>query len=129
VVLHHAPGELLGLMTTCDLAVSGGGQTLYELAACGLPTVALCLADNQRGQLAALADQGALLPGGARDQGGLSSPFADLGPAVTQLAGDLALRQRMSAIGQRLVDGQGTLRVADALLLKLKSGERKAPPG
>jgi UDP-2,4-diacetamido-2,4,6-trideoxy-beta-L-altropyranose hydrolase len=125
VVLHHAPGELLGLMTTCDLAVSGGGQTLYELAACGLPTVALCLADNQRGQLAALAAQGALLSGGARDEGGRSSPFADLGPAVTQLAGDLALRQRMSATGQRLVDGQGTLRVADALLLKLESGARK----
>ncbi|HXI56534.1 MAG TPA: UDP-2,4-diacetamido-2,4,6-trideoxy-beta-L-altropyranose hydrolase [Polyangia bacterium] len=128
VALHHAPGELQGLMTTCDLAVSGGGQTLYELAACGLPTVALCLADNQRGQLAALAGQGALLLGGGRDESGQSSSFADLGPAVTQLAGDLALRQRMSVIGQRLVDGEGTLRVADALLSKLKSGARKAPP-
>ena len=45
----YYPGakEMKELMIESDLAVSGGGQTLYELARMGLPTIAVALADNQ----------------------------------------------------------------------------------
>lgn len=35
------------LMKTHDMAVSAGGTTLFELCACGLPTVSFAMADNQ----------------------------------------------------------------------------------
>ena len=35
------------LMQKSDISISAGGQTLYELARMGLPTIAICVADNQ----------------------------------------------------------------------------------
>lgn len=36
------------LMQQCDMAVSAAGSTLYELCACGMPTITYVLADNQK---------------------------------------------------------------------------------
>ena len=66
--------DLSALMSAADLAVSGGGQTLYELAATGVPTVALCLADNQEPNIAALAGVSLLSAGRVRRIGGRSIP-------------------------------------------------------
>src|SRR5882762_7525398 len=41
VVLHESPKHLRDLMLAADLAVTGGGQTVYELAATGTPMVAI----------------------------------------------------------------------------------------
>lgn len=35
------------LMQKADIAISAGGFTLYELCACGTPTITYCMADNQ----------------------------------------------------------------------------------
>lgn len=35
------------LMLESDVAISAGGQTLYELASVGLPTIAIQVVDNQ----------------------------------------------------------------------------------
>src|SRR5262249_40429837 len=45
-ILRHPP-DLAARMADADLAVSAGGQTLYELARCGTPTVAFCLGPDQ----------------------------------------------------------------------------------
>jgi len=39
--------EIKGLMEKADIAISAGGSTLYELAKCGVPTIAIPVADNQ----------------------------------------------------------------------------------
>lgn len=39
--------EMRRLMLRCDLSISAGGQTLYELIKIGLPVIAVCLAENQ----------------------------------------------------------------------------------
>jgi UDP-2,4-diacetamido-2,4,6-trideoxy-beta-L-altropyranose hydrolase len=112
--VHHQVDDLSALMSAADLAVSGGGQTLYELAAAGVPTVALCLADNQEPNIAALAGVSLLsagrLPESAADR------FARVEEGCRQLAADPALRERMSAAGRTLIDGQGAARVADVIL-------------
>lgn len=53
-------GEMARLMCACDLAISGGGQTLYELARVGIPTIGFCLADNQQFNLGGLSEAGAI---------------------------------------------------------------------
>ena len=105
----RAPDTLLPLMLEADLAIAAGGQTLYELAATGTPTVALALFENQIASVHALAGAGvvrvgAVMPGG---------PFtAFRRQRDERCCGDFAARRAMSAAGQSLVDGCGPARVA-----------------
>ena len=112
VVLHESPEEIRDLMLGCDVALSGGGQTVYELAATATPAVAITLFENQTGNLLAMSRQGALLwPGDAT--------AADLGSRVAQALKSLADPMRRTTLGSRarsLVDGRGTSRVARVLL-------------
>jgi len=40
--------QMIDLMMKCDIAVSAAGQTTYELAVVGIPTVAIGVAENQK---------------------------------------------------------------------------------
>lgn len=39
--------ELIESMQESDIAISAGGQTLYELARVGVPTIGICIVQNQ----------------------------------------------------------------------------------
>lgn len=104
VTEHRGLASLRELMLEADLAVTGGGMTLYECLATGLPAVGLCLADNQRPNVDKLARAGLILSG-----------EPSLEQAIGRLVGDLALRRAMSARGPHAVDGRGAARVADAI--------------
>jgi UDP-2,4-diacetamido-2,4,6-trideoxy-beta-L-altropyranose hydrolase len=112
VVVHRGASALRPLMLAADVAVSGAGMTLLELAATATPTFFVTLAPNQEPNASAFERACAALPAG--------SPAApDFGAAVAlhlkRLAGDAAQRESLGASARRLVDGQGALRVAQAL--------------
>jgi UDP-2,4-diacetamido-2,4,6-trideoxy-beta-L-altropyranose hydrolase len=112
-VLHEDPKEIRELMLSCDVALTGGGQTVYELAATATPAVAIRLFENQTGNLQAMSREDALLwPGDASDR--------DLRTRVVHALRSLdADPTRRSALGTRarlLVDGRGASRVARVLL-------------
>jgi UDP-2,4-diacetamido-2,4,6-trideoxy-beta-L-altropyranose hydrolase len=111
--LHRALPDLAPLLREADLAVSAGGQTTFELAAAGVPAVALELADNQRVLLAGFARAGTLHAVG---QAAAPEMGQRLTQAVARLCQDPALRRRMSEAGPALVDGRGAERVAMALI-------------
>lgn len=50
--------EMLSVMLKCDLAVSAAGQTTYELARLGIPTIAIGTAENQKYNLNGWAKRG-----------------------------------------------------------------------
>lgn len=112
LTLARAPRHLRDLMTEADLAVSAGGQTLYELAACGLPTVAVQLHDNQTFNVRGLAAAGIVRDGGCVADSDFESGLSQM---VTDLIGDGGQRARMSEDGRSLVDGRGAVRVAEAV--------------
>jgi UDP-2,4-diacetamido-2,4,6-trideoxy-beta-L-altropyranose hydrolase len=115
VHLHRGIDDPAGLMAEAELAVSGGGQTLYELAATGLPTVAICLASNQEGNLSALALVPTLVRAPVPDAAA-SDDWSGVTHAVGALASDHELRHRMSEAGRKLFDGRGADRVAARIL-------------
>ncbi len=47
VVLHQNVDNVARVMSTCGLAVSSAGSTLYELCAMGIPAISFAFADNQ----------------------------------------------------------------------------------
>jgi spore coat polysaccharide biosynthesis predicted glycosyltransferase SpsG len=102
----HQSADVAKLMRAADLALSTGGQTLFELAATGTPTIALEVADNQRHNIDSLAVEGTLV----------RTTRETIAKDVAALASDREQRQAMARRGQRLVDGEGKERVAEALV-------------
>jgi len=45
--IHHNVTDMAGLMRGCDIAVTAGGSTIYELAAVGVPFICFSYAENQ----------------------------------------------------------------------------------
>jgi len=112
VSIHRDRFGLRDLMVTADIAVSGGGVTLCELAATGVPTVVVQTADNQAANVEGFERAGAALVVRVDGNGTLAESLAT---ALGRLACDRALRASIGARARRLVDGQGALRVASAL--------------
>jgi spore coat polysaccharide biosynthesis predicted glycosyltransferase SpsG/GNAT superfamily N-acetyltransferase len=100
------PGQMRALMETADLALSAAGQTLGELARCGVPTLVFQTADNQREHAGFWRQAG----------------FFDRPTTLDTLDADLdrmesaELRRERSAAGRRASDGQGARRVVRRLL-------------
>ena len=113
IVAYRDPSSMRDLMANADLAVTGGGQTTYELAASGTPAVAIRLVDNQTANLQGLAASGTLQWIGDANDADLQ---ATLQAAIGRVGGDPVVRVWMSRAGRALVDGQGARRVARALL-------------
>jgi UDP-2,4-diacetamido-2,4,6-trideoxy-beta-L-altropyranose hydrolase len=107
------PSEVLELMRSADLAVSAAGQTLYELAAAGTPSVAVQIADNQGGNLRALAAAGVIRAAGHAGERSLSDSVLE---NCVPLVESHEARRGMAAAGRRLVDGRGALRAAAAIV-------------
>src|SRR5439155_20195346 len=78
VRVHRGLQSLRDLMLASDLAVTGGGMTLYECLATGTPALGLCLADNQRPNVEHLSRDGLI-----------ASEAPSLADAIRRLAGDV----------------------------------------
>jgi UDP-2,4-diacetamido-2,4,6-trideoxy-beta-L-altropyranose hydrolase len=104
----HDPGEdMPSLMAAADLAICGGGSTMWEMAYMGTPFVPVIIADNQRLAVQAMASEG--YPG--IDAAALERDIA----SIVSSLGDTHRRQTLSRVGRRLVDGKGAKRVCEAL--------------
>jgi UDP-2,4-diacetamido-2,4,6-trideoxy-beta-L-altropyranose hydrolase len=113
MTVHCDPKDMRDLMLSADLAVCGGGQTTYELAATGTPAVAIRLFDNQTRNLAGLSARGILeWVGDVRDAGLENQVIA----ALQDLGENPDKRMKMSRAGRALVDGGGARRVAQEVL-------------
>jgi spore coat polysaccharide biosynthesis predicted glycosyltransferase SpsG len=112
VVLHLQPRDMCNLMLAADVALTGGGQTLFELAATGTPVVTVRLADNQRDNITSLSSAGALVHAGDAGDTTIDQRLAHM---LEALAHDPTRRERMSRAGQVAVDGRGAMRVAQSL--------------
>jgi len=106
VTVHGPLPSLRPLLAAAQLAVTAAGMTIYECLATATPTVAVCLADNQRPNLEHLGAAGLIV----------ASDFATLAATVARIAADRPLRERLAAAGRRLIDGRGAERVAEAIV-------------
>ena len=123
VVLVDTVGELGALYAAADVAFVGGslvpigGHNLLEPAALGLPVLTGPSYSNSRDIARLLIQQGAALQ---------VADTRELAAAVARLLGDPKERQRMGAIGRRIIESN---RGAVARLLWLIESLLTPPPG
>lgn len=60
ILLYENPVNMAEIMLGCDLAITAGGSTLYELFACGVPAIVFAYAENQMPQIKALEKESLL---------------------------------------------------------------------
>jgi len=104
------------VMLNADLAISGGGQTLYELARVGLPTIAIGLSDNQLPNIKGWQRAGFVHYAGWYREGGL---LDRLKREVERLL-PYETRKERSKKGRATIDGKGVKRAIDRIVGSLK---------
>jgi spore coat polysaccharide biosynthesis predicted glycosyltransferase SpsG len=99
------------LMAWADVAVTAGGSTCWESAFMGLPSLILIMSENQRANAEGLARSGIAINLGWFNEVSVDQVVH----ALTLLMKSQEARERMSALGQQLVDGLGASRALAAL--------------
>lgn len=114
IFIYEDVSNMSTYMKKCDLAITAGGTTVYELCACGIPSVMYVLADNQY-NIAQEFDVRDLIPwcGDVRkDMEGCMERIVFWLEKL--LWDDVRLKERGKALSG-LVDGDGAIRIAEKI--------------
>lgn len=113
VNLVERPVGLNSLLREADVAISGGGGTLYEMARLGVPGIGIAIWPIQSPTVEAMASQGTIA-GLTWESGKVTG--AVLADALCHLKGHPEELRAMSERGPGVIDGLGALRIVDELL-------------
>jgi UDP-2,4-diacetamido-2,4,6-trideoxy-beta-L-altropyranose hydrolase len=120
VVWIGASRGLAAELSQAAVAVVGGGVSLYEACALGVPAVGVPVVTGQEPTVRAFGRRGAAL----------AAPYGASADAVAEravaLLNDPALRQSLSRRGRALVDGRGAARAAAAVVALSDAGPGRA---
>jgi len=108
-------------LAAADVAIVGGGVSLYEACALGVPAVALAVVNAQRPTIQAFADRGAALALPPRARAAAAAAIA------VRLLNDPDGRAVMARRSRRLVDGRGASRAAAAVMALSAGAASQAP--
>ncbi len=100
---------MANLMEMADMAVGGGGSTVWERCCIGLPGIVVPVAENQIMPMRELAKAGAI------DLLEREMEVDDYVAAISRYLDDLTFTEQMVATGRRMFDGQGAERVVSAI--------------
>lgn len=108
--VHENVSDMPALMLDADLAISGGGTTMLELATLGIPALIIPQNEPETRFSASIAARGAVrtLP--------LDITPTDLRREVLTLLDDPAARELLSVTGRQTVDGEGQAQIASLIL-------------
>lgn len=111
-IYSPATPRIIDLMRECDLVITGGGQTLYELAKIGVPAIAICMAKNQLNNVRNWKKTGFIKYAGWHKSSRLLNHIEN----YLNVFKDYKARRFASERGSRCIDGFGTKRIVDRLL-------------
>lgn len=113
--IHFNVVDMKTLISSCDLAVTAAGSTMYEICACGVPMITYIIADNQIPGAKAFGRMGlAVSCGDFRRE---SNPGRKIYEGIGGLSKNYMQRVNMGKRMQRLVDGHGADRIVSELIV------------
>ena len=98
------------LMAEADMAIGAGGTATWERCCLGLPAICLCIAENQRKQIADAAEIGLLYSISSKD-----SVVDAIRSHTKALLENPALLKFISRAEMNMVDGKGAARIVSAM--------------
>jgi len=125
IIYYPDAGKMKTLMLKSDIAISAGGQTLYEFARIGVPTIAVSVANNQYDNIKGLQKTAFVLYAGCWDHKNL---MTNLSKGIKELM-PYKIRIRKSMAGRKHVDGAGARRIADRLINAVSVSEKSRDVG
>ncbi|MCM1128075.1 MAG: UDP-2,4-diacetamido-2,4,6-trideoxy-beta-L-altropyranose hydrolase [Lachnospiraceae bacterium] len=119
LALYENITDMASFMAECDLAVSAGGTTLYELCAVGLPSISYTMADNQIPAANAFASE-SIIPCAGDIRTSMESVMETVHRFLSQMTeanrDSYAKRKSAHETMRRLIDGNGSLKIAETVL-------------
>ncbi|MGN1147785.1 MAG: UDP-2,4-diacetamido-2,4,6-trideoxy-beta-L-altropyranose hydrolase, partial [Lachnospiraceae bacterium] len=114
ITIHKNVTDMAELMCSCDIAVTAGGTTIYELCALGVPFVCFSYADNQDALVSYIGDHGVALSAGSMSDGEKDRGLVlkEILQQTVRLVKSEKLRKECCADERKLVDGNGAARLA-----------------
>lgn len=114
--VHFNVREMEKFISSCDLAVTAAGSTMYEICACGVPMITYVVADNQILGSEAFERMGlAISCGDIRRE---NEPGKKIYNRIQKLSEDYKQRVNMGKRMQELIDGCGADRIVSELIDK-----------
>ena len=119
VRLLYDVSNLSDYMKSCDLSIAAAGVTAKELIACGCPGILYSLADNQILPARKLDELGLMEYAGdiRRDREEVLQRIEDFLKNMSGAAGE-SIRREQTALMLGALDGRGSERIADRLLVR-----------
>lgn len=109
---HVQTSRMAELISEADLAICAGGSAIWERCCLGLPTMSLCIAENQRQQITDAAIEGLLYTPSNSD-----NLLEKIQYHIMLLLEIPPLLRLISIAGMNAVDGKGVLRISNAMLV------------
>ncbi len=113
LTVYHDVSDMASLMKKCDIAITAGGSTIYELAAIGVPMICFSYALNQE-QLVRYMGENVTVSIGSFDKD-KDTTLKNLEREFLGLCDDYNKRKEISLKEKRVVDAQGVMRIVQKI--------------
>ncbi len=115
IEIHHDVKNMAGLMRQCQIALTAGGATIYELAALGVPFICFSYAENQEALVEYIGEKQIAGSAGAWHKEP-EQTLERIGILFEEMAGDRGKREYYRSREIRMIDGEGAGRLAREIL-------------
>ncbi len=112
LIYYPEAEKMKEIMLKSDIAISAGGQTLYELARVGVPTIGICVAENQLGNIKEWEKIGFLEYAGLYNEDNI---ITEINKLLKNLE-SIKIKESKSKIGRKFIDGKGSLNLINEVI-------------
>ena len=114
VCIHENVTNMKALMQTCDVILTSAGSTIYEVCALGIPMICFYFVENQKRNAEGIAALTSVVNVGnyAKDAKAVCSKAREV---LERCIEHVAYREQLHREEKQIVDGNGAMRIAQAL--------------
>ena len=114
LIVYHNVNNMSEIMKKCDVAITAGGSTIYELAAVGVPIICFSYAENQR-KLVEYIGSNISDYAGAYDIDSVQT-IKDISHVYINKMLNYEYRKMCSEKERKMIDGKGAIRIAKIIV-------------